>query len=144
MDRTINQRLDQFLKEKHISQEELRLKLGLTNRQQVNSWIKCHSNIPDKHILKILLEYPELNANWFLHNIGAPLNDQKVLRQVARNDYGFCEDCAEKNLRIEFLEGEKQKLKEKLMKTYIEFGSLQEKVTRYQKLLKSLKINEEN
>lgn len=45
MDMTLNQRLDKFLYEKNFTQEQLRIKLGLKNRQQVSNWINCHDHI---------------------------------------------------------------------------------------------------
>lgn len=50
MDMSINQRLANFLYEKKISQEELRIKLGLKTRQQVSNWLNCRDHIPDKHL----------------------------------------------------------------------------------------------
>lgn len=77
MDMTINQRLDDFLEEKHISQEELRSQLGLKTRQQVSNWINCREKISEKHIIRIVELYPELNANWLITNAGNMFNDQK-------------------------------------------------------------------
>ena len=54
MDMSINQRLANFLYEKKISQEELRIKLGLKTRQQVSNWLNCRDHIPDKHLMGII------------------------------------------------------------------------------------------
>lgn len=79
MDMSINQRLANFLYEKKISQEELRIKLGLKTRQQVSNWLNCRDHIPDKHLMGIIRLFPELNANWLIREIGSPLIDQKSL-----------------------------------------------------------------
>lgn len=62
MDMTLNQRLDKFLYEKNFTQEQLRIKLGLKNRQQVSNWINCHDHIPDKHLIAIIKLFPELKC----------------------------------------------------------------------------------
>ena len=103
MDMSINQRLANFLYEKKISQEELRIKLGLKTRQQVSNWLNCRDHIPDKHLMGIIRLFPELNANWLIREIGSPLIDQKSLRQINRNEFGFCEECLEKDKEIETL-----------------------------------------
>ena len=59
MDMSINQRLANFLYEKKISQEELRIKLGLKTRQQVSNWLNCRDHIPDKHLMGIIRLFPE-------------------------------------------------------------------------------------
>mgnify|MGYP001105764657 CR=1 FL=1 len=100
---SINQRLANFLYEKKISQEELRIKLGLKTRQQVSNWLNCRDHIPDKHLMGIIRLFPELNANWLIREIGSPLIDQKSLRQINRNEFGFCEECLEKDKEIETL-----------------------------------------
>ena len=99
MDMSINQRLANFLYEKKISQEELRIKLGLKTRQQVSNWLNCRDHIPDKHLMGIIRLFPELNANWLIREIGSPLIDQKSLRQINRNEFGFCEECLEQERR---------------------------------------------
>ena len=84
MDMSINQRLANFLYEKKISQEELRIKLGLKTRQQVSNWLNCRDHIPDKHLMGIIRLFPELNANWLIREIGSPLIDQKSANQSER------------------------------------------------------------
>lgn len=124
MDMSINQRLGEFLFEKKISQEQLRIKLGLKTRQQVSNWINCHDHIPDKHLVSIIREFPELNANWLIRNLGNPFLDQQALRQINRNEYGFCEECLKKDHKIEDLKTEISELKSELKQSYIEIGKL--------------------
>ena len=112
MDMSINQRLANFLYEKKISQEELRIKLGLKTRQQVSNWLNCRDHIPDKHLMGIIRLFPELNANWLIREIGSPLIDQKSLRQINRNEFGFCEECLEKDKEIENLKNNIKKSEE--------------------------------
>ena len=90
MDMSINQRLANFLYEKKISQEELRIKLGLKTRQQVSNWLNCRDHIPDKHLMGIIRLFPELNANWLIREIGSPLIDQ-----IEKKEKEMRESCRE-------------------------------------------------
>ena len=133
MDMSINKRLEKFLFEKDISQEKLRIKLGLKTRQQVSNWINCHDPIPDKHVLAIIRQFPELNANWLLRGTGNMLIDQKQLRQINRNEYGFCEDCIDKDKEIEMLKNLLEKKEQELKEQYKESGKLEERLYQYEK-----------
>lgn len=133
MDMSLNQRLEKFLFEKKISQEDLRVKLGLKTRQQVSNWINCHDRIPEKHVIAIIKLFPELNANWLLRNIGGMFIDQKQLRQVNRNEYGFCEDCLDKDKEIAILKDILAKKEDELRALYRESGKMEERLHQYQK-----------
>lgn len=74
---TVNERLKNFLTTFHIKNEDLRKILLIKQKTQISSWLNDKEAIPDKHILKILREYPNLNANWFLNGSGSMLNDEK-------------------------------------------------------------------
>ena len=80
MDMSINKRLEKFLFEKDISQEKLRIKLGLKTRQQVSNWINCHDPIPDKHVLAIFF-----NGLMAVPNLLALLALSGVVAGIARN-----------------------------------------------------------
>ena len=121
MDMSINQRLANFLYEKKISQEELRIKLGLKTRQQVSNWLNCRDHIPDKHLMGIIRLFPELNANWLIREIGSPLIDQKSLRQINRNEFGFCEECLEKE--------------KEMRESCRELGKMEERLSQFEKVL---------
>ena len=121
MDMSINQRLANFLYEKKISQEELRIKLGLKTRQQVSNWLNCRDHIPDKHLMGIIRLFPELNANWLIREIGSPLIDQKSLRQINRNEFGFCEECLEKD--------------KEMRESCRELGKMEERLSQFEKVL---------
>lgn len=127
-DMSINQRLRNYLFEKKISQEELRIKLGLKTRQQVSNWLNCHDHIPEKHLIGILLLFPELNANWLLRNIGIPTIDGQQLRQINRNEYGFCDECLEKKKEIEVLKAMLKEKDEKIGTVCKEIGRLEERL----------------
>lgn len=140
MDMSINQRLGSFLYEKKISQEELRIRLGLKTRQQVSNWINCRDHIPDKHLLGIIRLFPDLNANWLIREIGTPLIDQKQLRQVNRNEFGFCEECIEKDKEIETLklmlikkEEEIEKKEKEVKEVCRELGKIEERLAQCEK-----------
>lgn len=127
-DMSINQRLRNYLFEKKVSQEELRIKLGLKTRQQVSNWLNCHDHIPEKHLIGIILLFPELNANWLLRNIGSPTIDGQQLRQVNRNEYGFCDECLEKKKEIEVLKAMLKEKEEKIGTACKEIGRLEERL----------------
>lgn len=133
MDMSINQRLGRFLFDKKISQEELRIRLGLKTRQQVSNWINCHDHIPNKHLVGIIQLFPELNANWLIRDIGSPLMDQKQLRQINRNEFGFCEDCLDKEKDIQMLKELLEKKENELKGLYKEAGKLEERLEQYEK-----------
>lgn len=130
---SINQRLGKFLFEKNISQEELRIKLGLKTRQQVSNWINCHDHIPDKYVVAIIHLFPDLNANWFFREIGNAFIDQQTLRQVNRNEYGFCEDCIEKQKEIEILKKSLDRKEKEIRELCKELGKLEERLQRRDK-----------
>lgn len=130
MDMSINQRLGKLLFEKHMTQEQLKVKLGLNNRQQVSNWINCHDPIPDKYLIAIIHLFPDLNANWLLKEIGNPFIDQTTLRQVHRNEYGYCEDCQEKNKEIKMQKSTLEKNEKEIKELYIQIGILQERINR--------------
>lgn len=131
MDMSINQRLKLFLQTKDIQQEELRVKLGLKNRQQVSNWVNCNDPVPDKHLVRIIRLYPELNANWLIRNIGQMLVDQKQLRQINRNEFGFCEECLNKDKEIEFLQKRLEKTETELKELYRKNGKMEERLGHY-------------
>lgn len=128
MDMSINQRLEEFLYKKNVSQEQLRVKLGLKTRQQVSNWLNCHDHIPAKHLFAIINLFPDLNINWLIRNSGAPFIDQKALRIIHRNDYGFCEECLDKEKEIEMLKAMLEKKEKEIKEMYIEFGKMTEKL----------------
>lgn len=130
MDMTINQRLDDFLEEKHISQEELRSQLGLKTRQQVSNWINCREKISEKHIIRIVELYPELNANWLIANAGNMFNDQKIVRHINRNAYGFCEECIKKEQKIEYLQELIHQRDQEIKLLNREIGKLEDRLAR--------------
>lgn len=134
MDMSINQRLGKFLYEKNISQEQLRVKLGLKTRQQVSNWINCHDHIPDKHLVGIIRLFPDLNANWLFHDLGNPFVDQKSLRQINRNEFGFCDECLDKEKEIKLLKELLEKKEKEIKEMYIEFGEIRAKLKDYESL----------
>lgn len=143
MDMSINQRLRNFLFEKKISQEELRIKLGLKTRQQVSNWLNCHDHIPDKHLIGIIKLFPEINANWLFRGIGSPLNDQKLLKQINRNEFGFCEECIEKDREIEMLRALLERKEKDLKESCRELGKLEERLAQHERLHTQRRLKKE-
>ncbi|MEG0795617.1 MAG: hypothetical protein RR397_03780 [Odoribacter sp.] len=144
MDMSINQRLGKFLFEKKISQEELRIKLGLKTRQQVSNWVNCQDPIPDKHIIGIIRLFPELNSNWLIRDVGDPIVDQKSLRQINRNEFGFCDECVEKEKEIKMLRASLEKKEQEVKESYRELGKLEERIARYELLIGEKSIREKD
>lgn len=132
MDMTINHRLAQFLQDQGIKQEQLRVKLGIKNRQQISNWLNSHDPLPDKHLVAILRLFPILNANWLIHGIGEPLVDQKVLRQINRNKYGYCEGCMEKKQEIAVLQSQLATKGAEVMELCKQIGRLEERLKKYE------------
>ena len=125
MTTTVNQRLEEFLFEKKLKQEDLRKKLYINNRQQISNWITNKEQIPAKHILNTIEAYPELNADWLLNGRGQMLkgyNDYDLKEAIANETeekYFFdrktgkevvCKKCIEKDGMVKIL---KQQLREK-------------------------------
>ncbi len=133
MDMSINQRLGKFLFEKDISQEDLRIRLGLKTRQQVSNWVNCHEPIPDKYVMAVIRLFPDLNANWLIREVGNPRIDDKALRQINRNEYGFCDDCLEKSQEIAILKLNLEKKEKEIRDLCRELGKLEERLMRYEK-----------
>lgn len=139
MDMSINQRLKSFLADRNLSQEELRIKLGLKARQQISNWLSCRDHIPEKHLIGIMRAFPDLNANWLLRNVGSPQIEQKLLRQINRNEFGFCEDCIEKDKKIEVLEEITKEKDAKLENAWMQIGKLHEQLASAIQMEKNLK-----
>lgn len=104
MELEVNKRLKEFIEVKKISQEEIRKSVGLRSRAQVSNWFTFLDKVPDKHLIKILQSYPELNANWILNDTGQMLNDKSEISMKSKGEYGFCEECIKKDAKIEYIE----------------------------------------
>lgn len=141
MDMSINQRLKNYLFEKKVSQEELRIKLGLKTRQQVSNWLNCHDHIPEKHLIGIIRLFPDLNANWLIRNIGSQIIDQKQLRQINRNEHGFCEECMEKDKENELLKTMVKEKDEKINTAWREIGKLEERINNLKSVPENARLN---
>ncbi|MDE7374085.1 MAG: hypothetical protein K2M86_01970, partial [Odoribacter sp.] len=53
---------------------------------------------------------------------------QKALRVIHRNDYGFCEECLDKEKEIEMLKAMLEKKEKEIKEMCIEFGKMTEKL----------------
>ena len=74
--------------------------------------------------------------------IGSPLIDQKSLRQINRNEFGFCEECLEKDKEIETLktlllkkEEEIEKKEKEMRESCRELGKMEERLSQFEKVL---------
>lgn len=70
MERSINDRLNEWLLYRKISQAELARKLIIKGRSQVNQWCRSTAPIPDNYILDIIRLFPDLSARWFITGSG--------------------------------------------------------------------------
>ena len=104
-----------------------------TVKNQVSNWINCHDHIPDKHLIAIIKLFPELNANWLLRGVGSMIIDQQQLRQINRNEFGFCENCVDKDKEISMLKELLEKKENELRQLYRESGKLEERLYQYEK-----------
>ncbi len=59
--------------------------------------------------------------------------DQKQLRQINRNEYGFCEDCIDKEKEIALLKTLLERKEYELKELYRESGKLEERLSHYEK-----------
>ena len=51
-----------------------------------------------------------------------------MLRQVNRNEYGFCDECLEKEKEIEMLRALLEKKDKEIKEMYIELGKMEERL----------------
>ena len=124
MELEVNKRLKEFIEVKKISQEEIRKSVGLRSRAQVSNWFTFLDKVPDKHLIKILQSYPELNANWILNDIGQMLNDKSEITIKPKGEYGFCEECIKKEAKLEYMKEAIEDKDEKLNKLSQKVGEL--------------------
>lgn len=66
---TLNQRLEIFLSSKKISRSDLSRRWHVS-KQAVTNWLNDHGQIPLKHIVTLVNEFPELNLRWLFLGIG--------------------------------------------------------------------------
>ena len=77
MKTTISQRLANYLDHMRISQEDYREVIGV-KKQQVSAWLTFKEDVPDKHLIKTIEMYQNLNARWLLTGEGPMLEAEKV------------------------------------------------------------------
>jgi hypothetical protein len=102
MELSVNERLNKFLKGKDSKQKELANFLGL-KEQQISAWLNFVDQIPEKHYVKIIRFYTDLDARWFITGEG----EMKTidLNIATGPDTGYknndcCKLCVEKDERI--------------------------------------------
>jgi len=102
----INQRLKLFLDSKNFSNQDLRIVLGVKTRQQVSNWLLSKEKMPDKHILKLIELFDDLNARWLITGEGKmnDLDDGVVIASDFKSKYHSCKICVEKEGMIKLLE----------------------------------------
>lgn len=73
--KTVNQRLTEYVEFRNFQNEDLRKALLLKSKSQVSNWLNGKEQVPDKYLLMILRQNPEINANWLINGKGKMLND---------------------------------------------------------------------
>ena len=72
MELSVNKRLIEYCSVKKINQKEVAQNLGLKS-QQVNKWFTLSEQVPDRHIVRFLRIYTDVNANWLIYDEGEML-----------------------------------------------------------------------
>ena len=57
-------------------------------------------------------------------------NDQKIVRHINRNAYGFCEECIKKEQKIEYLQELIHQRDQEIKLLNREIGKLEDRLTR--------------
>lgn len=99
---TINQRLIEYYETKNISAPEFYKKFG-GNRNEWSGWSNSGKPITVAKIQRILAEFPDINARWFLTGEGQMLNqiepdknkyaENNKMRVIEEPSY-VCSNCA--------------------------------------------------
>ena len=96
----MNQRLNQYLKARNISQAELSRLLHVS-RSAVSAWFNGKAEeIPARKVIRIIEIYKDLNARWLITGDGEMLDGEKTpdIIQKPIEDYGkFAQLLVEKS-----------------------------------------------
>ena len=75
MDLSINQRVNEYLEHKKISQVAFGKTINVARKHQISNWMNCREKIPDKVIIEIIIKFPDINHRWLLLGDGEMLNE---------------------------------------------------------------------
>lgn len=101
---SINARLKSYVTSLGLSNEDFRKLLLIKTKTQVSNWMNGNEKIPDKYLMTLLRQSPNLNANWLLRGIGSMMLDEQNQNPNTNSTqepippYGECTNprCAEK------------------------------------------------
>jgi hypothetical protein len=87
MDIATNQRVLKIINHYNLSYNDFAKSAGL-QKQAVYQWKDQTSYISEKSIIKILLHYPDINANWLIRGEGEMLlhQDDQVMFRFGKED----------------------------------------------------------
>lgn len=72
---TVNKRLFEFLEHyKDLKQKDIQRIFNLKQNANLSAWMNDKIDVPDKYILQIIHQFPDLNANWLINGTGEMLN----------------------------------------------------------------------
>lgn len=115
MDLSTGQRVKEYIKLRGISQEKLRISIGVTSASQLSRFINGKESIPEKHMIEMIIKYCDINARWLLTGVGSMLNEEeKGLEDESHEPtqpYKNCVMCEEKDIRIKDLKDHIESLK---------------------------------
>lgn len=117
---TVNQTIEIFLKSKKMTQQEFAIQMGVT-KQTINNWVTGAVQIPVKHIIAILNQFPELNARWLLTGEGE-------MGDVEKPTTGESKNCLKIEAKNELLLKQLQEKELLIAELYKQIGKLEAEV----------------
>jgi len=118
---SINQRVDQFFKNKNISQQIIAADLGVS-RQAVNNWLSGNNPIPARHLIKLLTDFETLNPRWVLNGTGEMETNENSLPNGNIV-------LTKKDIMIELLTIQLKEKELQIAELHKEIGRLEERLT---------------
>lgn len=123
----INERLIKFCEFRNIAQKDLKERLHIKSKSQISNWWNHQEEVSSGYVIKIIREFPDLNANWLIKNIGDMLLTGEIVNPTKTKQYKSeskldvvnegvpcCKLCEEKDKQIEELKQDKEWLKKQI------------------------------
>lgn len=100
-------RLDNFMKYKGLNDNQITVEAGISNG--IIGKARKRGSLSLENISKLLLTYPEMDADWLLTGRG-----EMLYNDTTRVNVGPCERCADKDTIISLLKEKVQDQKSKI------------------------------
>ena len=129
MEKSVSERLRQFLEVRKISQGELARRFGVT-KQTVNGWCTGATLISTKHLIEISEAWPELDMDWLITGRYTMFVDDKKTVLYKETDFStstvseYCVACEVKKGIISTLEKNLTQKDETIQKLSERIGQL--------------------